>query len=229
MTILIRWLHQRFAARRAADPTAEPPPWQPHLLRTSRPGQVGALALVSHQARFDLLGFLRNGQARFFTLVLPILFLVILVTVFGNDEIGPQHIRSATYIVPGIAAMGIIAASFVNLVMSIVGERESGVLKRRRATPVPAWVLVAGRTLTAMAVSLAVMAVLLLIGSLAYGVDVPLSSLSATAITGLFGSAVFAVLGYAVASLIGSADAAQPMVQSVILPLYFISGVLSPT
>jgi ABC-2 type transport system permease protein len=124
--------------------------------------------------------------------------------------------------------MGVISASFTNLVMSLIAERESGVLKRRRATPVPAWVLIAGRTFTAMVVSLAVMSVLLLVGKVAYGVDLPAASLPAVAITGLAGAATFSILGYALASIIGSADAAQPMVQAITLPLYFISGVFVP-
>ena len=98
-----------------------------------------------HQARYDLLAFLRNSQARFFTLILPLLFLVIFVSVFGNDTVGPRHVKESTYYVPGIAAMAVISASFINLVISIIAQRESGVLKRRRATPVPAWVLIAGR------------------------------------------------------------------------------------
>jgi ABC-2 type transport system permease protein len=105
------------------------------------------MTLVLHQARFDLLAFVRNRQSRFFTLVLPVLFLVIFVSVFGNNKIGPQHVKASTYYVPGLAALGVIAGSFVNLVISITAQRETGVLKRRRATPVPAWVLIAGRAL----------------------------------------------------------------------------------
>ena len=50
----------------------------------------GRLALVLHQARFDLRGFLRNRQARFFTLALPLLFLVIFDAVFGDHVVGPH-------------------------------------------------------------------------------------------------------------------------------------------
>ena len=39
------------------------------------PAARGPVALVLHQARFDLRAFLRNRQARFFTLALPLLFL----------------------------------------------------------------------------------------------------------------------------------------------------------
>jgi ABC-2 type transport system permease protein len=186
------------------------------------------LPLVLHQARYDLLGFVRNRQARFFTLVLPLLFLVIFVSVFGNDTIRGTGLKTSTSYVPGIAALAVIASSFVNLVISVTAEREAGVLKRRRATPVPAWVLIAGRTLTAMSVSIAVMTVMLLVGHFAYDVNLPSSTIPAVALTAILGSATFCVLGYAFASFIGSADAAQPMTQAITLPLYFISGVFVP-
>jgi ABC-2 type transport system permease protein len=184
--------------------------------------------LVLHQARYDLRAFLRNKQGRFFTLILPLLFLVIFVSVFGNNTVGPQRVKASTYYVPGLSALGIIAASFVNLVISITAQRESGVLKRRRATPVPAWVLIAGRTLTAIAVSLTVMTVLLLLGRFAYGVHLPSSTIPAVALTAIVGSVTFCILGYAFSTFIKSEDAAQPMVQAVMLPLYFISGVFIP-
>jgi ABC-2 type transport system permease protein len=184
--------------------------------------------LVLHQARFDLLAFFRNRQARFFTLVLPVLFLVIFVSVFGNDTIGPQHVKASTYYVPGLAALGVIAGSFVNLVISITAQRESGVLKRRRASPVPAWVLIAGRALTAIVVALGVMTVLLLIGRFAYGVDLPTRTLPGVILTAVLGAVTFCCLGYALSTAIRSADAAQPMVQAIMLPLYFISGVFIP-
>ena len=203
-------------------------PRRPSSRPARRAGNNGPLALVLHQARYDMLGFLRNGQARFFTLVLPLLFLVIFVSVFGNNSVGPGHVKASTYYVPGISALAVIAASFVNLVISITAQRETGILKRRRATPVPAWVLIAARALTAMAISLVVMTVLLLLGRFAYGVHLPSSTIPAVALTAIIGSATFCILGYALASAIKSEDAAQPMVQAIMLPLYFISGVFIP-
>ena len=184
--------------------------------------------LVLHQARYDLLAFLRNRQARFFTLILPLIFMVIFVSVFGNHRIGPEHVKASTYYVPGISALAIIAASFVNLVISLTAQREAGVLKRRRATPMPAWGLIAARTITAMTISLVVMAALLLLGRFAYGVRLPTSTIPGVLLTAVVGSATFCVLGYAISTAIGSEDAAQPMVQAIMLPLYFISGVFIP-
>jgi ABC-2 type transport system permease protein len=191
-------------------------------------GAARAGRLVLHQARYDLLSFLRNRQARFFTLMLPLIFLVIFVSVFGNNTVGPAHVKASTYYVPGVSTLAVIAASFVNLVISLTAQREAGVLKRRRATPVPSWVLIAGRTITAMTVSLMVMTALLLLGRFAYGVRLPTSTIPGILLTAVVGSATFCILGYALSTAIGSADSAQPMVQAIMLPLYFISGVFIP-
>jgi len=185
------------------------------------------MRLVFHQWRYDLVGFWRNPQARFFTLALPIIFLVIFVSVFGNSTL-KNGVKASTYYVPGIAALAIIASSFFNLVIAITTQRETGILKRRRATPVPAWVLIAGRTLTAVVISLAVMSILLLIGRFAYGVELPTHTIPAVVLTAVVGSIAFCCLGYALSTTIRSEDAAQPMVQAIMLPLYFISGVFIP-
>lgn len=184
--------------------------------------------MILHQFRYDLLAFFRNKQSRFFTIVLPVLFLVIFVSVFGHDKLGPQGIEASTYYVPGISALAVIAGSFVNLVISVTAQRESGVLKRRRATPVPAWVLIAGRALAAIVIALGVMTVLLLIGRFGYGVKLPTSTLPGVIVTAVIGAVAFCCLAYALTTFVKNEDSAQPMVQAIMLPLYFISGVFIP-
>src|SRR5207248_1676946 len=117
-----------------------------------------------------------------------------------------QNVKASTYYVPGIAALAVIAGSFVNLVISVTAQRESGVLKRRRATPVPAWVLIAGRALTAIAVALVVMTILLLIGRFAYGVKLPTSTIPGVVLTAVVGAVTFCCLGYALTTVIKDED-----------------------
>jgi ABC-2 type transport system permease protein len=223
--LLLRWLHRHLRSRSAA-PQRTGTPYSAAGRAMAAPR--GPLTLVLHQARYDLRAFLRNKQSRFFTLILPLLFLIIFVSVFGNDTIGSTGVKASTYYVPGISALAVIAASFVNLVISITTLRESGVLKRRRSTPVPAWVLIAGRTLTAIGVSLVTMVVLLAVGRFVYGVHLPTRTIPGVTLTAVVGAAAFCVLGYGLSTAIRSADAAQPMVQAIMLPLYFISGVFIP-
>lgn len=196
--------------------------------RAGRDLSTARLAL--HQFRYDLLAFLRNGQARFFTLILPILFLVIFASLFGHHSVpvsGGRIDQSVSY-VPGIISLGIISASFVNLVIAVTAQRETGVLKRRRATPVPASAIIAGRALTSMVTALGITVVLLVIGRVAYGVHLPGRTAPALVVGVIVGSICFCCIGFAVASVIHNQDAAQPITQATVLPLYFISGVFVP-
>ena len=133
------------------------------------------LPLVEHQFRYDLRCFWRNTQSRFFTLALPVLFLVIFASVFMGQNVAVPggRINESVYYVPGIIAFGVIAATFSNLTVNVVNYRESGVYKRRRATPVPASVVIAGRALVACLMALVLTAVLLAIGWAAYGAHIP--------------------------------------------------------
>ena len=182
-----------------------------------------------HQARYDLLAFVRNRQAQFFTLALPILFLVIFAALFGRGgnttAVAGGRISTSVYYVPGIIALGVIAACFGNLVASVTAQRERGVLKRRRATPVPATAIVASRVLIAIVIAVVMAAVLLGIGWAAYGAHVPGRTALALVVTVVIGAASFCCMGYALTSLIRNEDSAQPVTQALLLPLYFISGI----
>jgi ABC-2 type transport system permease protein len=182
-----------------------------------------------HLFGYDLRALLRNRQAQFFALALPVLFLVIFASVFGGSghttQVAGGRIATSVYYVPGIITLGVIAACFGNLVASVTAQRERGVLKRRRATPVPAAAVIAGRVLTAVVVAVSMAAVLLGIGWAAYGAHVPGRTALALAVSVVIGAASFCCLGYALTSVIRDEDAALPTAMALMLPLYFISGV----
>ena len=103
-----------------------------------------------------------------------------------------------------------IAACFGNLVASVTAQRERGVLKRPRATPVPAAALIAGRVLTQAGVAVVMATVLLGIGWAAYGAHIPSRTAPALTVTVVTGAACFCCIGYALTSLIRNEDAALP-------------------
>ena len=48
------------------------------------PLAASRIGMTLHQFRYDLRALLRNRQAQFFTLALPVMFLVIFASVFGG-------------------------------------------------------------------------------------------------------------------------------------------------
>jgi ABC-2 type transport system permease protein len=191
----------------------------------------GPLVLLAHQVRYDLRACMRNPRARFFTFFFPIVLLVIFTGVFGHGTttIDGMHVKLARFYVPGILAVSIVVAAYANLVISISTLRETGVLKRRRATPVPPAVLIAGQALATVSIAVLMATILLVIGKVAYGVGMAPAAIAAIACTTVIGTLTFACIGYAVSGMIGSPDAAQPIIQATMMPLWFVSGVFIPT
>ena len=190
---------------------------------------MSALALVGHQFRFDQKTFWRNPASVFFTVLLPIIFLFIFATIFGNDTIEELGgVKTTTYYVPAILTLAVISATMVSPAISITADRETGVLKRVRGTPLPSWVFIAGRVGNALVISLLMLVVVTVLGRIVYGVTIPGETLPAVLVTLLVGAASFACLGFAMTVIIPSEQAAPAVTNAIALPLYFISGIFIP-
>jgi ABC-2 type transport system permease protein len=182
--------------------------------------------LFLNQFRSDMARFWRNPQSRYFTLAMPIVFLVIFATMFkGSTVVDGRRIGITTYYVPGIMTLGIISATFVNLTQAIVTQRENGEFKRLRGTPIPAAFVISSRATVGVVVAIAMSALLLLIGRVIYGVPIPGSTMPGVVLAVIVGAASFSCVAFAIAPRIASADSAAPATNITILPLYFISGV----
>ncbi len=189
------------------------------------------MSLVLHQYRYDQKQFWREPASVFFTVVLPLIFFTLFASIFGSDTttVDGQEIDTSTYYVPAILALALINATFVNLTIWLTIARERGQLKRVRATPVPAWVVIVGRTLTAVAVSFVMVVVVCLFGAVLYGVDLPTSTLPGVVVSVLVGTCSLAALGFAVAGVVPSENAAPAVANVIVLPLEFISGIFVPS
>jgi ABC-2 type transport system permease protein len=189
---------------------------------------VSGLALVGHQFRYDQKAFWRNPASVFFTVMFPVILFLILALVFSGEEVDVRGgIDATTYYVPAIMSLAIISATMQTLAMTLVIAREDGRLKRGRGTPMPPWVFIAGRVGNSIVVALMMLILLGAIGAL-FGADVPWDRLPAILLTLVIGAAAFCCLGIALTALIPSQDAAAAIVNALLLPLYFLSGVFIP-
>jgi ABC-2 type transport system permease protein len=190
---------------------------------------VNGLALVGHQFRYDQKAFWRNPASVFFTVAFPVVLLLIFATVFGNDTVNVRGgIDTTTYYVPAIITLSVISATMQSLAMTLVIAREDGRLKRSRGTPMPPWVFIAGRVGNSIVVALMMLVLLAGIGRVLYGVSIPWERLPEILVVLVVGAASFCCLGVALTAAIPSQDAAAPIVNAMLLPLYFLSGVFIP-
>jgi ABC-2 type transport system permease protein len=179
------------------------------------------------QVSFDLLIFRRNPASTFFTVILPLIFLVIFTSIFGNETLA-NGAKVATLYVPGILALAIISATTVNLAITMTARRERGILKRVRGTPMPPWVFVASQAVAGFALSMLMTVLITVVGRLLFRVTLNGSGVPSLLITVLIGAMSFAVMGLALTAIIPSEEAAPAVTNALMLPLYFISDVFIP-
>jgi ABC-2 type transport system permease protein len=188
------------------------------------------LVLLGVHIRSANRAFWRNPASAFFTLGLPVMFLVLFSVLFGNEKftIEGRDINSATFTLSGIIAFSVIGACFTNLAIGVTFAREGGFLKRLRGTPLPPWVYLTARMIHSVLVAALLVAVSVAFSALFYEVRVPWGSLPALMASLVVGAACFSCLGLAVTAIIPNADASPAVVNAVILPLLFVSNVFIP-
>jgi ABC-2 type transport system permease protein len=187
------------------------------------------MSLLLHQLRYDQKIFWRNPAAVFFTVLFPVVLLVIFGVVFSDQTVDVDGgIEITTYYVPAILTLACVSATMQTLAMTLVIAREDGRLKRSRGTPMPAWVFIAGRVGNSIVIALLMLVVVAALGKLLLGVPIPWGRAPDLLVVLAVGAAAFCCLGLALTALIPSQEAAAPIVNALLLPLYFLSGIFIP-
>ena len=88
-----------------------------------------AVAIAYRQWRLERRMFWRNPTAAFFNFFLPLLLLALFGAVFAGRR------EDLDVIVPGIAGVSVMSATFIALAYNLTFLRESGVPRRRLRTP----------------------------------------------------------------------------------------------
>jgi ABC-2 type transport system permease protein len=201
-----------------------------------RPGPRGAAGRPGSLAQAARLGVLRGGlelrmffrqrESVLFTFALPVILLALFGSIFSGT-VGHTGVPYNQYFAAGIIASGIMSASFVNLGTGVSSDRDDGTLVRLAGTPAPAAAYFIGKSVCAMVVSVAEVAVMLAVAVPAFGLRLPATPgrWLTLAWVVLLGTATCSLLGIAVSGLARSARGASAVVTLPYLVLSFISGV----
>jgi ABC-2 type transport system permease protein len=172
----------------------------------------------------ELKEFFRQREAVVFTLLLPVLLLLVFGAVLDYEL--DQGVSFTQYFMSGIIAAGILGASLQNMAISIATERSDGTLKSLAGTPMPPSAYFVGKVVQVLAVTVAIIAILLGVGVGFYGIDLPSGAGWLTfAWVAALGAAASTLLGIAVSSLARNGRSASATVTPFALVLQFISGV----
>jgi ABC-2 type transport system permease protein len=173
--------------------------------------------------------FLRNPFSAFFSLVFPLMFLLLFGSLNGGQRI-PElgGIRYAQFLTPGLLAFAVCSTCYTGLTTSVAMSRDMGILKRIRGTPLPTWIYVAARILSSVWFSVVSAVLMVAAGVLLFHVRIIWRMLPAAVVTLLVGAGCFCALSLAVASLISNGEAAPIVANFTFLPVAFVSDVFFP-
>ena len=167
----------------------------------------GSAALVWGQIRYQNKIFWRTPISAFFTLVFPLMFLIVFGLIIGSEDIEGTGLTVAQFYAPALAVFGAVSATYTNLAISTAIARDEGILKRVRGTPLPAWCYIAGRVGSAIYMAFLSVLIMLVAGIVFYGLKIYAESVPALILTFLVGVGTFAVLGLLLAGLSPSGTA----------------------
>ncbi|EYR63801.1 hypothetical protein N866_18290 [Actinotalea ferrariae CF5-4] len=189
---------------------------------------VRASRLVVDHLRHAVVDLWRQKVVTLFTVVVPLVWLVVMGFVAGNavvDEAG--GVRVMQFVTPGAAAMGVLYASFPTVAISVAEARHTGVLRRLRSTPLPVAAYLTARIGAAVVFAVASVVIMLLVGVLLYDVRLVAGTAAATTVTLVVAMATFAAIGTAVAAWSPTVATAQAASIGGAVALTFVSGLFS--
>lgn len=187
------------------------------------------VALVATQIRYEQKSYWRNPGAAFFTFAFPlVLFFILVSTAGGQRDKNIGNVKLAQYYTPSILSFAVMSACFLSVAMNLVRQREDGVLKRMRGTPLPAWALIGGFCGSAIIIAISLSVLCIVVAVAAYGVSLPAGHILAMVVTIALAAVVFCALGIAVSALIPNVDSAPAIINLPFFVMVFISGTYFP-
>jgi ABC-2 type transport system permease protein len=183
------------------------------------------LRMLVGQTVYQTKIFFRNFTAAFFTILFPLMIFIVFSLIYGNEYIPELGVNLSQYFGPAMAVFAAVSASYTNIAVTTAYQRDEGILKRIRGTPLPAGIYLGGKITSAIIIAAISVVIMMGVGVAFYGIQLYAATLPAAIVTFIIGVGCFASLGLLVAGLVNSGEGATAVTNATLLPLAFISGI----
>ena len=174
------------------------------------------------EARCEFLRMLREPAFCGPVIGSPVLFYLLFGVLLDKGE-G----KAAQYLLATYGAFGVIGAGLFGFGVSIAVDREKGLLRLKRALPVPPGALLLAKMVMAMSFAAIISLVLAVIAATVAGVALEPSQWIRLFVIDVLGVLPFCAIGLYVGSLVGG-NAAPALLNMLYLPMAFLSGLWLP-
>jgi ABC-2 type transport system permease protein len=191
-----------------------------------RGARPGIATMIANQATYAVRTFWRDTASAFFTVGFPVMLLLLLPVVFGEDELaGRGGVPLTQFLAPVLAVFGAATAAYADFSERVARARDQGILKRIHGTPLPVWAFMAGRTTSAVVVAFVSLTLTMTVGILVWDVELVPEALPGLITSVVVGIACFSALGLALATIAPNARAVPAIANATLLPLAFFSDI----
>jgi ABC-2 type transport system permease protein len=184
--------------------------------------------LVWEQFRFQNKIVWRTPISVFFTLVFPLMLLLLFTAIFGNEQVEGLGVTTAQFFTPGLAVFAAVSATYTGLAIGTAIARDNGILKRVRGAPIPPSAYMTGRVASSIWLALLATLIMMAVGVAFFGVQIYARTLPAVIVTFFVGTLCFSALGLLVAAVSPNGDATPAITNATLLPIAFVSDIFIP-
>jgi ABC-2 type transport system permease protein len=167
--------------------------------------------------------FRRDGEMIFWTLAMPVFFLVLFSFAFSNG----LSTQASSFLVPGIIGAQVLSSGFWGVGVMLATFREKHLLRRVYLTPIPHWIFFASLVAYRVALLAAQAAILIGVGALLFHVRIVGNPAAVLAVL-LLGTATFVSLGTIIGALARTTESANNIASVLTVPLAFLSDAYIP-
>jgi ABC-2 type transport system permease protein len=147
------------------------------------------------------------------------------------QEVEGRRYTPTDFILPGQLSFALLSTAVFGVAFTLIGLRKTLVLKRMFATPAPKWVILGGKILGTMIVSVIQALTIIAVGFFFFDFTLVNGwiTLLEMLLLSVFGLLVFLGFGLLVASLAKTEEGASPIANIITLPQFILSGAFFPT
>jgi ABC-2 type transport system permease protein len=175
--------------------------------------------------------FLREPVGAFFTLVFPVMMLLIFGSIYGNQAAasipGASAQGTVETLVPALVAMVIGMTGLMSITMTMASYRENGILRRLSTTPVNSLFVLVAQVVVVFSMTALGMVLLVVAGRLIYHVRI-MGNLFSMVAGFILCSLSFFSIGFILAGTMPTTRTAQVVSMLLLYPMLILSGAAWP-
>jgi ABC-2 type transport system permease protein len=185
------------------------------------------LKRYSKLTRAEFILYLREPSGFFFTLIFPLLLMMLFGSIWGNEPFPGENFGYIDFAVSAFIGMVILTTGISGLTTSIAAYREKGILRRFKAAPISPLLVLMAELSSLFVITIMGMLLLLAAGVFVFGMHF-YGSIPEVVLAFVLSTLSISALGFIPASLAPTARSGMIISNVMYFPMLFLSGAALP-